>query len=265
MTLLALTTHDLLALHEGSACDRTALVERGTGYTYREVALRVEVLGPLRVEVDGAPVEVPGPKRRAVLALLALAESRTVPVDDLVDALWPSDAPESGRQALHTHVSRLRAHLGPAGARLQTGPDGYRLVGDVDVAHARALLSAARADPDGALPLLQQAHALWRGPVLADLTDVAPIAVAVAGCVRLHGEVTDALIAAAVAAGRAGDVVGLATAAHAADPLREPAVLVLMRVLAATGQVPEALRIGREYRRRLAEDCLLYTSPSPRD
>ncbi len=81
--------------------------------------------------------------------------------------------------------------------------------------------------------------------MLADLTDVAPIAVAVEGCARLHREVTDALIAAAVAAGRAGDVVGLATAAHAADPLREPAVLVLMRVLAATGQAPEALRIGR--------------------
>ena len=62
----------------------------------------------------------------------------------------------------------------------------------------------ARADPDGALPLLQQAHALWRGPVLADLTDVAPIAVAVEGCARLHREVTDALVAAAVAAGRAG-------------------------------------------------------------
>jgi predicted ATPase/DNA-binding SARP family transcriptional activator len=224
--------------------------------------LRVEVLGPLRVKVDGAPVEVPGPKRRAVLALLALAESRTVPVDDLVDALWPSDAPESGRQALHTHVSRLRAHLGPAGTRLQTGPDGYRLVGDVDVAQARALLAAARADPDGALPLLQQAHALWHGPVLADLTDVAPIAVAVEGCARLHREVTDALIAAAVAAGRAGDVVGLATAAHAADPLREPAVLVLMRVLAATGQAAEALRIGREYRRRLAEETGLDPSPA---
>ena len=98
--------------------------------------------------------------------------------------------------------------------------------------------------------------------MLADLTDVAPIAVAVEGCARLHREVTDALIAAAVDAGRAGDVVGLATAAHAADPLREPAVLLLMRVLAATGQAPEALRIGREYRRRLAEETGLDPSPA---
>ncbi|WP_205315092.1 AfsR/SARP family transcriptional regulator, partial [Nonomuraea lactucae] len=110
--------------------------------------VRVEVLGPLRLLVDGAPVDVPGPKRRAALALLALAEGRIVTLDRLVDALWPSEVPESGRQALHNHVSRLRAHLGPAAARLETRHDGYRLaLGDdeLDVAQARASLATARA------------------------------------------------------------------------------------------------------------------------
>jgi predicted ATPase/DNA-binding SARP family transcriptional activator len=226
-----------------------------------ESELQVDVLGPLRVTVDGATVGIPGPKRRAVLVMLALAEGRTVAVDSLVDALWP-DAEDVGRQALHTHVSRLRAHLGPAGTRLQTRPDGYRLVADLDVARARALLTAARADPDAAFARLREAHALWRGPVLADLTDVAPIAVAVEGCAQLHREVTDALVAAAVDAGRAGEVAGLAAAAHAADPLREPAVLLLMRVLAATGQAADALRIGREYRRRLVDETGLDPSPA---
>jgi predicted ATPase/DNA-binding SARP family transcriptional activator len=223
--------------------------------------LRVDVLGPLRVLLDGAPVEIPGPKRRAVLAMLALAEGRTVSVDHLVDALWP-DADDAGRQALHTHVSRLRGHLGPAAARLQTRTEGYRLDADLDVAQARALLAAGRADSADALPMLQEAHALWRGPLLADLIDVAPIAAAAESCTQLHREVTDALIAAAVDAGRAGDVAGLAAAAHAADPLREPAVLLLMRVLAATGQAAEALRIGREYRRRLADETGLDPSPA---
>ena len=225
----------------------------------------MEVLGPLRVVVDGAPVEVPGPKRRAVLALLALAEGRTVSVDRLVDALWPAEMPDSGRQALHTHVSRLRTHLGPAASRLQTRHDGYRLdlaADELDLAQARTLLATARAAPADALAVLQEAHGLWRGPVLADLTDVEPIAVAVAGCAQLHREVTDALISCAVDAGRAGDVVALAAAAHADDPLREPAVLLLMRALAATGQAPEALRIGREYRRRLADETGLDPSPA---
>jgi predicted ATPase/DNA-binding SARP family transcriptional activator len=226
--------------------------------------VRVELLGPLQLVVGGEPVEVRGPKRRAILALLAFGEGRTVTVDLLVDALWPGDAPESARQALHSHVFRLRAQLGPAATRLQTRPDGYRLdlaTDDLDVAQARALLAAARADPPGVGPL-REAHALWRGPLLADLTDVAPIAVAVEGCVRLHREVTDALVAASAAAGRSEEVLGLAAASVAADPLREPAVLALIRALAASGQAPEALRVGREYRRRLADETGLDPSPA---
>lgn len=229
--------------------------------------LRIEVLGPLRLLVDGSSVDVPGRKRRAVLALLALAEGRTVGVDHLVDALWPTAAPESGRQALHTHVSRIRAHLGPAAARLRTEYDGYRLElarGDLDLTQARALLAAARGaqrDPGDALHQLRQAHALWRGPMLPDLADIAAVATAVEGCAHLYREVTDALIGCAVDAGHAGDVVGLAAAAVAADPLREPAVLMQMRALAATGRSAEALRIGRRYRRRLADETGLDPSP----
>jgi predicted ATPase len=230
------------------------------------VSVRVEVLGPLRLLVDGVPVDVPGPKRRAVLALLALAEGRTVTVDHLLDALWPSGAPESGRQALHTHVSRLRAHLGPAAARLQTRHGGYRLdltADELDVAWARAVLAKARATTeDDAFAELREAHGLWRGPVLADLTDVAPIATAVEGCSQLYRDVTDALIAAAIAAGRADEVRGLAADGLTADPLREPAVLRLVRVLAATGEAAEALRTAREFRRRLVDETGLDPSPA---
>jgi DNA-binding SARP family transcriptional activator len=228
-------------------------------------SVRVDVLGPLRLVVDGAAVAVVGPKRRAVLALLALAEGRTVAVDHVVDALWPVDLPGSARQAVHTHVSRLRALLGSAAARLQTWPGGYRLdLDELDLGQARTALARARADrdPAGALALLREAHALWRGPVLADLCDVAPIAAAAQDCAQLHREVTDALVSCALAAGRPGEVVGLAAAAHAADPLREPAVLLLMRTLGATGRAPEALRVGREYRRRLAEETGLDPAPA---
>ena len=89
--------------------------------------LLVEVLGPLRVFVDGMAIDVRGPKRRAVVTLLALAEGRMVTVDYLLDALWPAAGPELGRQSLQTHVSRLRIDLGAAAPRLQTGYDGYRL------------------------------------------------------------------------------------------------------------------------------------------
>lgn len=228
------------------------------------VSVRVEVLGPLRLVVDGEPVDVPGPKRRAVLALLALAEGRTVTVGRLLDALWPAEVPASGRQALHTHVSRLRAHLGTAAARLQTRHDGYRLdlaADELDVAQTRAVLATARAG-SAAFAVLGEVHALWRGPVLGDLTDVAPIATAVEGCAQLRRDVTDALIAAGIAAGRGDEVHGLAADALAADPLREPAVLLLMCALAAAGRAAEALRTARGFRRRLADETGLDPSPA---
>jgi predicted ATPase/DNA-binding SARP family transcriptional activator len=185
-----------------------------------------------------------------------------------VDALWP-DTVESGRQALHTHVSRLRAGLGPAAPRLQTRHEGYRLdlaADDLDSAQARALLAtargAAREDPTAALSLLRMAHSLWRGPVLADLVDVVEIATAVEESERLRREVTDALIACALDAGDADGIMALAAAAHTADPLREPAALLLMRALAATGHPAEALRVGREYRHRLADEAGLDPSPA---
>lgn len=227
------------------------------------------MLGPLRLVVDGDAVEVRGPMRRAVLALLALAEGRAVTVEHLIGALWPSDTAESGRAALQTHVSRLRGQLGSAATRLQTRQDGYRLrlgSNELDLTRARVLLSSARAaareDPAAALARLQEAHALWRGPMLADLTDIGPVAAGVRGCAQLHREVTDALIGCAVDAGQAEGVVGLAEEALAADPLREPAVLLLMRALAATGSSAEALRIGREYRSRLADEAGLDPSPA---
>jgi predicted ATPase/DNA-binding SARP family transcriptional activator len=237
------------------------------GAERRGPTVRVDVLGPLRLVVDGAPVEVRGPKRRAVLALLALAGGRAVSTDQLVDALWPSAPPESGRAALHSHVSRLRGHLGPGAARLVTVDSGYRLVlgaDELDVARARALLTDARAtakrDPAAASAQLREARALWRGPVFADLSEVASLATAAVGFERLRREVTDLLIGCAIDAGQVDGVVELAADALGADPLREPAVLQLMRALAMTGQAPLALRTGRDYRQRLAAEAGLDPS-----
>jgi predicted ATPase/DNA-binding SARP family transcriptional activator len=226
-------------------------------------AIRVEVLGPLRLFVDDRPVDVRGPKRRAVLALLAMAQGRALTVDHLLDALWPAELPDSARGALHSHVFRLRGQLGPAGARLETLDSAYRLAADLDLARARALRAAARdADPAAAYTLLREAHGLWRGPVLAEFGEVAPLVAAAAGIAQLRTEVTDALVSAGVDAGRASEVHGLSADTLAAEPLREPAVLLRMRALAATGQAADALAAGREYRHRLAEEAGLDPSPA---
>ncbi|HSK59213.1 MAG TPA: BTAD domain-containing putative transcriptional regulator, partial [Actinomycetospora sp.] len=232
-------------------------------------SVRVDVLGPLRLAVDGGPVDVRGPKRRAVLALLALAEGRTVTVEQVVDALWPDDPPESARATVHSHVSRLRTDLRAAAPRLTTDEGGYRLALDddgLDLRRVRTLRDRARdlvtADPAAAAALLREARAAWRGPALADLAEVPPLRAAADAARELWRDVTDRLAAALVAAGAAGEALGPAAEAVEDDPLREPAVLLLVRALSATGQAPRALRTAREFRARLAEETGLDPSPA---
>lgn len=235
----------------------------------RPGSVRVEVLGPLRLLVNGTDTDVPGPKRRSVLALLARAEGQPVAVDHILDAVWPSVVPDSGRAALQSHMSRLRGHLGPASERLEALDGGYRLrlsQAELDAAQARALLTQARhiadRDPAAASRLLRDARALWRGPVLADLVHVEPIAAWSVTLAELGRDIGDALVACAIAAGETDDVVTLAMAGLADDPLREPAVRLLMRALAAVGRERDALRVGYQYRRRLARETGLDPSPA---
>lgn len=229
--------------------------------------VRVDVLGPLRLSVDHAVVEVPGPKRRGLLALLATAEGRVVPAEHLMDALWPTELPATARATLHSHVSRLRRHLGAAARRLEGRSGGYRLQLDgadgTDVAYVRSLLAAADgAGPADARNLLSQARSCWRGEPLAEFADVARLAALAVTLDELRRSVDEAYVAAALAAGMPGDAVEVAAALVAADPLSEPATLLLMRALQAAGRAPDALRAAYDLRRRLATETGLDPTPA---
>ena len=135
--------------------------------------LEVRLLGPFEVVVAGKPVEVPGAKRQALVACLALRAGRVVPTDTLVEALWGSDLPAAPRNAVQHHVTRLRRALGPDTIRLAA--DGYALDGAVvDAIQFEELLAAARGalragDARGAADTIADALALWRGPALLGL------------------------------------------------------------------------------------------------
>ena len=223
-----------------------------------EVQVRIDLLGPLRLVVGGTPVEVPGPRRRAVLALLAMAGGRVVGTDQLLDALWPAEPPDSGRRTLHSHISRLRGHLGPAAGRLVRDGNGYRLdlrPGELDVAEARS------AEGPGA------ALALWRGVALDEFADVVPLAADAVALSELRRDLTDdwleQRLAAAMAAGAAVDRELVVDAARAAadEPLRDRTHALLVRALAAAGRQAEALRAAHDFRRRLADETGLDPGP----
>ncbi|WP_243057641.1 BTAD domain-containing putative transcriptional regulator [Nocardioides sp. SR21] len=210
-------------------------------------AVRVDVLGPLALHVDGRPVDVPGPQRRALLAVLALGAGRLVGTDRLVDALWPDDPPVNADQALYNHVSRLRGHLKPYAERLQRRGGGYvldLLTDELDVDEARRLAAADRP---------REALALWRAPALEEFRAIAGLEAEAVGLDELRVRLADDLLEARL---RTGDLAVAADAAAAvvADPLRERTVLLLVRALATEGRTAEAMDAAREYRARLADE-----------
>lgn len=148
------------------------------GRTYSP-RMDIRVLGPLRVTRPDGDVEIPGAKERTLLLALVARIGRTVPVEDLVDALWGDQPPRAPTKALQTYVLRLRNALEPhrdgAPTVLVTDPGGYRLaLGEDQVDQQRFATLAElghRALLEGryavAADTLDDALALWRGPAYA--------------------------------------------------------------------------------------------------
>jgi DNA-binding SARP family transcriptional activator len=146
--------------------------------------LVVRVLGPVGVEVGGAPVSLGGPRQRAVLAMLVCARRGAVSLDGLADGLWGDHLPPSAATAIRAYVSRLRRVLQPdrpSGDRAAVLPGraaGYTLRLSDDEVDAwlfeRQLRQAqhlAAIDPARARNLVCAALDLWRGPAFAEFAD----------------------------------------------------------------------------------------------
>ncbi|MET0607589.1 MAG: BTAD domain-containing putative transcriptional regulator, partial [Gaiellaceae bacterium] len=230
--------------------------------------LQVRLLGPFEVVVDGKPVDVPGAKRQALVACLALRAGRVVGTDTLVEALWGSDLPAAPRNAVQHHVTRLRRALGADAIRLAT--DGYALEDAVvDAAEFEELVAAARAalragDAAGAAATIAEALCLWRGPALLGLPH-STWATAEAG--RLDALRLDALeerFEAALALGEHAELVPPIRAALEESPFRERLWGQLMLALYRSGRQADALEVFQEARRVLSEQLALEPGPGLR-
>jgi predicted ATPase/DNA-binding SARP family transcriptional activator len=127
------------------------------------------VLGPLLMECDGAPVDLPGVRSRMVLALLLMHRGTPLSVGRLSDELWGEAIPRSAQSALHVHLSTLRRRLGPV---LVRASGGYLLASDsfdLDEDRFDGLVQGAAANRAHASALLASALKLWRGEPLSDL------------------------------------------------------------------------------------------------
>ncbi|MER6399983.1 BTAD domain-containing putative transcriptional regulator [Kitasatospora sp. NPDC001603] len=218
----------------------------------------------LRTGSDGY-VALPGPQRRAVLALLALRLGRVVAVERFFELLWGEDPPARARAALQGHVAALRKVLAATPFELSTRAPGYLLTGpaeQVDALRFEALSARAGEHADRtdrgadaeAIGLLERAMGLWTGAALADLPDT-ELRRALAG--RLEEAGTRALIGWARLRLRQGSGAAAVEALEQrvrADGLREEVVALLVRCLHQAGRPADALAVYHQTRELLSRE-----------
>ncbi len=220
--------------------------------------LEIRLLGPFEVIAGGRRVDIPGTKRQALLAMLALGRGRVVAVDDLVDALWGADLPAAPRNAVQHHVARLRAALGHE-AVAGTG-DGYALHdATVDAVAFEELLAAAvtarrDGDPHAAAADAAAALALWRGAALQGLTDAPWFGAEARRLDALRLDAQEERFDAALALGEHREVAAELRAALDEHPYRERLWGQLMLALYRSGRQADALDVFHEARGVLSDE-----------
>ncbi|HZI44353.1 MAG TPA: BTAD domain-containing putative transcriptional regulator, partial [Ilumatobacter sp.] len=237
--------------------------------------MQFNILGPMEVRSGGEPLDLGGPKQRAVLAVLVLSVGRVVSVDRIVDELWGDEPPARALGTLQAYVFNLRRVLEPGRAPrapatvLASQPPGYVLqVADdaVDanrfqrsIAQAQALLDAGR--PAEAHAELSSAMALWRGPPLADLAAESFTRDPIVRLTDLNEVAVETRLAADLALGRhATAAVELGDLVRR-QPLRERPWELLMLALYRGGRQGDALRTFEQARRMLINE--LGVEPGP--
>nr|WP_083466078.1 BTAD domain-containing putative transcriptional regulator [Kibdelosporangium sp. MJ126-NF4]CEL13030.1 putative regulatory protein [Kibdelosporangium sp. MJ126-NF4]CTQ98716.1 putative regulatory protein [Kibdelosporangium sp. MJ126-NF4] len=141
--------------------------------------MRFYVLGQLEIVASRGPVAIRAKRLRALLAILLLNTAQVVPIDRIIEGIWPDQPPRSALENVRTYVSQLRHLLCAADdrERLQSHPGGYRLLVDpeeLDLLRFTTLVADGRqalqsGDHSGAAVLLGEAIDLWRGAPLPEL------------------------------------------------------------------------------------------------
>ena len=229
--------------------------------------LRIALLGPPRVERDGAPIEVDTRKAIALLAYLAIHPERHGR-DAVAGLLWPDYDTEHARGALRRTLSTLNKAVGPGWLGADRTTVGFARGGFwLDVARFEELVAGCRGHghpPEDPCPAcvapLTEAAALHRGDFLAgfglrDSTSFDDWQYFQAE--RLRRELAgtlERLATAQIGRHRWDEAVDAARRFLALDPLHEPAHRQLMRIYAWSGRRGAALRQFQACQRVLADE-----------
>ncbi|MEV4052813.1 AfsR/SARP family transcriptional regulator [Amycolatopsis sp. NPDC049688] len=217
--------------------------------------MRVRLLGPVDAVVGGAPVAIPGLRRKAGLAVLGLHDGGIAATGRLIEAAWGDQAAKVSPNTLQSHVSALRRLLGNRNAIIAR-PPGYLLAtGTTDVAEARRLVERGERadDPVESAATLRAALALWRDRSLVDVGGVAWLDEQAAGLERLRTRAQLALVRARLALGEHAQLEPDLERLADARPFDEQVHAQLMFALYRTGRQADALSVYRRLRTTLAD------------
>lgn len=223
--------------------------------------MRFGVLGPLLAEDATGPVDLKGPRHRAVLARLLIARGRVVPAGTLIADLWP-DPPERAAGAVQTFVGALRRAIEPdrpprtPPRLLVTQGPGYALRLPGDAVDAWRFEESVRTGAG-----LDEALDLWRGPAYAEVADQPWARAEIGRLDELRLLAVQRRAEAMLAADRAADAVPELEALVKQHPLREEARRLLALALYRSGRQADALAALRAARETLAGE--LGVDPGP--
>jgi DNA-binding SARP family transcriptional activator len=243
---------------------------RSLSVRHPSVTLDFRILGPLEVVGDAGPIGLGGPRRRAVLAILAPHANRVVSIDHLGDELYGEARPATAVTQVQRQVSDLRKALGPA---IETRAPGYVLrvqPGRLDLERferlaAEGSAALARGEHEPAARALREALRLWRGPPLADLAFEPFAAAAIARLEELRLAVLERRLEAELALGHHPELVAELDALVGEHPANERLTAHLILALYRSGRQQDALSAYRALRSRLVELYGIEPTPALRD
>jgi SARP family transcriptional regulator, regulator of embCAB operon len=240
--------------------------------------MRFGILGALRIQGPEGLVAVTGAKRRILLTALLAHANRVVPVDKIVEWLWPRYPPRSAAGVIQAHVSALRHQFEPHRPRwgrsslLLTQPGGYLVQVTAEQLDAldfeelvqrggQALRYGRAVD---ASRVLREALDLWRGEPLAEATAVGAAQAEVARLEELRLTGVMLLTEAELALGHHLELVPELSRLVLVHPLHEPFYAQLMAALAASDRRADALRVYDRAREVLARELSVEPGPGLR-
>src|SRR5208337_1756798 len=202
-----------------------------------------------------------GPRPQAVFALLVLEAGRVVPAGRLAEEVWRGSPPPGAAKTLRSYVSRLRALLGPDAA-LAARAGGYLLsvaAGTVDAVSFEQLAASgqaalSRGEAATAAGHFREALGLWRGPALADVCEVEPLAREAARLEELRLAAVEGRMEADIQLGLHAKVIGELEGLVGEYPVRERLWRLLVLALYRAERQADALAAYRRARDLLATE-----------